>query len=88
MTKKVPPGGQKMNFGKTNRKNGLAFNSTLLEPKKYQRPASISEDPVPLYNLRIPKLLSYKILLAYFYLSELIHNVQFNVRYPVLLEAE
>ena len=34
-------------------------------------------------DLRIPKLLSNKILLAYFYLSEPIHNVQFNVRYPV-----
>ena len=34
-------------------------------------------------NLRIPKLCSNKILLPYFYLSEPIHNVQFNVRYPV-----
>ena len=33
-------------------------------------------------NLRISKLLSNKILLAYFYMSEPIHNVQFNVRYP------
>ena len=32
---------------------------------------------------RISKLLSNKILLAYFYLSEPIHNVQFNVIYPV-----
>ena len=36
-----------------------------------------------IYHLRIPKLLSNMILLAYFYLSELIHKVQFNVRYPV-----
>ena len=36
-----------------------------------------------IYNLRIPKLLSNKTLLAYFYLSDPIHNVQFNVRYPV-----
>ena len=34
-------------------------------------------------NLRIPKPFSYKILLAYFSLSEPIHKVQFNVRYPV-----
>ena len=32
-------------------------------------------------NLRIHRLLSNKILLAYFYLSEPIHKVQFNVRY-------
>ena len=38
-----------------------------------------------IYNLRIPKLLSNNILLTYFNLSELIHNVQFNVRYPVVL---
>ena len=36
-------------------------------------------------NFRIPKLLSNNILLTYFNLSEPIHNVQFNVRYPVLL---
>ena len=31
----------------------------------------------------MPKLLSNKILLAYFNLSEPIHKIQFNVRYPV-----
>ena len=36
-----------------------------------------------IYYLSILKLLSNKILLAYFYLSEPIHKVQFNVRYPV-----
>ena len=36
-----------------------------------------------IYDLRIPKLLSNKILLAYFYLSEAIHNVPIDVRYPV-----
>ena len=36
-----------------------------------------------IYNLRNSKLLSNKILLTYFNLSEPIHNVQFNVRYPV-----
>ena len=37
-----------------------------------------------IYNLSILKLLSNKILLAYFYLSEPIHKAQFNVRYPVV----
>ena len=36
-----------------------------------------------IYYLRIPKLLSNKILLTYFNLSEPIHKIQFNVRYPV-----
>ena len=36
-----------------------------------------------IYHLRIPKLLSNKILLTYFNLSEPIHKIQFNVRYPV-----
>ena len=36
-----------------------------------------------IYHLRIPKLLSTKILLTYFTLSEPIHKTQFNVRYPV-----
>ena len=36
-----------------------------------------------IYNLRIQKLLSNKILLTYFNLSEPIHKIQFNVRYPV-----
>ena len=38
------------------------------------------------YNLRIPKLLSNMIFCKYFNLSEPIHNVQFNVRYPVAVE--
>ena len=42
-------------------------------------PFCISKIP----DLRISKLLANTILLAYFYLSKLIHNVQFNVRYPV-----
>ena len=37
-----------------------------------------------IYNLRFSKILSNKIILSYFNLSEPIHNVQFNVRYPVL----
>ena len=36
-----------------------------------------------IYNLSILKLLSNKILLTYFNLSQPIHKVQFNVRYPV-----
>ena len=36
-----------------------------------------------IYHLRIPKLLSNKILLTHFNLSEPIHKTQFNVRYPV-----
>ena len=36
-----------------------------------------------IYHLRIPKLLSNKIFLAYFHLSEPIHKVQFNVKYSV-----
>ena len=36
-----------------------------------------------IYYFRIPKLLSNKILLTYFNLSEPIHKIQFNVRYPV-----
>ena len=36
-----------------------------------------------IYYLRIPKLLSNKILLTYFNLSESIHKTQFNMRYPV-----
>ena len=35
-----------------------------------------------IYHLRIPKLLPNKILLTYFTLSEPIHKIQFNVRYP------
>ena len=38
-----------------------------------------------IYHLSILKLLSNKILLAYFYLPEPIHKVQFNVRYPVCI---
>ena len=37
-----------------------------------------------IYYLRIPKLLSNKILLTHFNLSEPIHKTQFNVRYPVV----
>ena len=40
-----------------------------------------------IYYFRIPKLLSNKILLTYFNLSEPIHKIQFNVRYPVPLEG-
>ena len=36
-----------------------------------------------IYHLSILKLLSNEILLTYFYLSDPIHKVQFNVRYPV-----
>ena len=36
-----------------------------------------------IYHLRIPKLLSNRILPTYFTLSEPIHKTQFNVRYPV-----
>ena len=36
-----------------------------------------------IYYLRIAKLLSNKILLTHFNLSEPIHKTQFNVRYPV-----
>ena len=36
-----------------------------------------------IYHLRIPEPLSNKILLTYFNLSEPIHKIQFNVRYPV-----
>ena len=38
-----------------------------------------------IYYLRIPKLLSNKILLTYCNLSEPIHKIQFYVRYPVQL---
>ena len=41
------------------------------------------ESITKIYYLRILKLLSYKILLAYFNLSEPIHKIQFNVRYPM-----
>ena len=52
------------------------------------RPADViffenKENKSKIYYLRIPKLLSNKILFTYFNLSELIHNVQFNVKYPV-----
>ena len=33
-----------------NKKNGLAFNLTIWEPKKCERSASISEDLVSLYD--------------------------------------
>ena len=50
----------------------------------YLKPVEISK----IYYLRIPKLLSNKILLTYFNLSEPIHKIQFNVRYPVERSAK
>ena len=59
MTKKLPPGDQKMNYtknrlhevtsAKCQLKNGLAFNSTIWEPKKCKRLAS--EKVVPLFTI-------------------------------------
>ena len=61
----------------------IPFLSEAVEASRcyfFENQVCISKIP----NLRILKLLSNKILLAYFYLSEPIHKVQFNMRYPVL----
>ena len=52
------------------------FCQRLLRPENQECISKI-------YYLRIPKLLANKILLTYFHLSEPIHKIQFNVRYPV-----
>ena len=98
-TKKLPspdgwivPGTKMTNSGpfSLNKSSKIQIFSDILYPfcQRLLRPADVTFLKTKtvyqkIYNLRIPKLLSNKILLAYFYLSEPIHNVQFNVRYPV-----
>ena len=47
------------------------------------RPADVTFLKTKNGYLRIPKLLSTEVLLIHFNLSEPIHKIQFNVRYPV-----